>query len=90
MNYHALLTHHINKSGWSMREISRRCKERDVNVSQSYLSQLCRGVVNPASDKVNKELGNVLSIVTDIEPNELVIASYKMKIPVEILELITN
>jgi transcriptional regulator with XRE-family HTH domain len=88
--YHELLKKAVGESGWSMREISRRCKEKGVGLSQGYLSQLCRKEVPPASDKANTALGEVLSLVTDLKPEELIVASYREKIPSDVLEVIAH
>lgn len=86
MNYQELLNTAVKDSGWSMREIAKRCTKNGLNISQSYLSQLCKGDAPPASDKVNRMLGNVLSVVTSIDPDDLIIAAYREKIPPDILE----
>lgn len=75
----------ITESGWSMREIARRCTKNGVNLSQPYLSKLCTGEIPPASDKVNKILGNILSVVSSISEDDLLIAAYLEKIPDDIL-----
>lgn len=83
LKYSDLLYKTIRNSGWSMREVARRC-----NISQSYLSLLCNGEAPPASDDVNQILGETLSQVTDIETDELIVAAYLEKIPTEILDKI--
>jgi transcriptional regulator with XRE-family HTH domain len=86
MTYHEMLKVAVKESGWSMREIARRCTKNGVNVSQPYLSKLCTGEMAPASDKVNKVLGKVLSVVSNISEDDLIIAAYLEKIPEDILE----
>lgn len=85
MNYHELLKYAIDKSGLSHREIVRKCAEEGLDISQSYLSLLSRGDASPASDKINGILGKVLSTITDINPDDLIIASYRHKIPADVL-----
>ncbi|WP_407270003.1 hypothetical protein [Radiobacillus sp. PE A8.2] len=86
MNYHEMLKLAIKESGWSMREIARRCTEDGVNLSQPYLSKLCTGEIPPASDKVNKILGKILSVVSDISKDDLLVAAYVEKIPADVLK----
>ncbi len=81
LKYSDLLYKTIRESGWSMREVARRC-----DISQSYLSLLCNGEAPPASDETNRVLGKVLSPVTDIEKDEFLIAAYLEKIPSEVLD----
>lgn len=89
MSYHELLKKCISESGWSMREISKRCGSLGTSVSQVYLSQLSRGEVSPASDKVNKTLGVVLSQVVQMDKDELYFEAYKQKIPRDVIERIS-
>ncbi|WP_075982607.1 helix-turn-helix domain-containing protein [Bacillus massilinigeriensis] len=84
--YHLILKSAVKESGWSMREISRRCKKNGVSLSQPYLSKLCTGEVPPPSDKLNKVLGELLSTVSSVTKDELLVAAYIERIPKEVLQ----
>ncbi|WP_276918274.1 hypothetical protein [Aneurinibacillus aneurinilyticus] len=86
LSYQKLLADSIEKSGFSMRKISRICSERGLPISQSYLSQLSRGEVPPASDKINVFLGEVFSELIGIEQDVFLIEAYREKIPPEVLK----
>ncbi|OME23386.1 hypothetical protein [Paenibacillus odorifer] len=86
MSYKKILSRSIKESGWSMREIARRCTNKGVNLSQGYLSKLINEDIPPASDKINLVLGEVLSPVTSIEFDELYIEAYKDRIPKRVLD----
>lgn len=84
--YHMILKSAVKESGWSMREISRRCKKIGVSLSQSYLSKLCTGEVPPPSDKLNVVLGELLSTVSSVTKDKLLVAAYKERIPEAVLQ----
>lgn len=85
MTYQEILKRGIKESGWSMREIARRCTNGGVKVSQGYLSKLCNEDIPPASDPINKALGQLLSQVSNIDPDSLYISAYRKRIPADVL-----
>lgn len=80
-----MLKYAVSESGWSMREVARRCTSSGVNLSQGYLSRLINDSIPPASDPINKALGKVLSPVSNIDPDALYIEAYKERIPSDVL-----
>lgn len=90
MVYHEILDNAIKKSKISMRTLCRLSAAKGVPISQGYLSQLCRGEVPPASDKINLSLGNILAEITDVNAEEILVAAYRERIPPEILKKLLN
>lgn len=90
MKYSELLRGAVVESGWSYSHIVERCKSHGTSVSRSYLSKLCTGSMPPPSDEVNKALVLVLSPVTSLTHERLVLAKYKEIIPDEVLEAIAS
>lgn len=82
VRYHDLLDKYISDSRLSLREIARRCHKKGLGIDHSYISKLKRNVMPPASDKVNEILANVLGA----DPDALLIAAYREKIPANIVE----
>lgn len=86
IKYHRLLDQYISDSGLSLREIARQCFERGLEIDHSYISKLRRGVMPPASDKVNRVLATVLGG----DPDALILAAYQEKIPPSVLKKLAN
>lgn len=86
MKYHRILEKYISDSGLSLREIARQCLEKGLDIDHSYISKLKRNVMPPASDKVNKVLAEVLGS----DPEALVDAAYREKIPANVLKRLTG
>lgn len=90
ISYHEILSKAVRDSGLSMREICKLSANQGVKISQGYISQLCRGEVSPASDRVNKALACILSKTSDLTEEELIVAAYRVKIPEEILKVLIS
>lgn len=84
--YSDLLEQFIKNCGISHREVSRRTKEKGVSVSQPYISQLVNGDVNPPSEEVSR----ILAEVTNGDADELIMAGYVEKAPIEIKNIIAQ
>lgn len=82
MRYHALLEKYISESGLSLRKIAGLCNKKGLGINYSYISKLKNNALPPASDKVNKILAEVLGG----NPEELIVAAYREKIPANILK----
>lgn len=84
MNYAELIKHHIGNSGMSYQNIADMMKKKGVKLDRSYISMLKNGTKNPASDKVNIALAEVLGI----DPPTLRIAAVREKISPDLYQLI--
>lgn len=81
MEYSQIIKGHIKSSGKSLRKIARECAALGVPISPTYISKLKNGRHAPPSDKVNMTLAKVLGC----NQEELLLASYRQKIPGDVL-----
>lgn len=86
MKYHELLASYIKKSGYTLEEISRKLKDKEISVTREHLSRLRNGKVPPATDELNRSLAEV----THGDPQELILSAYIEKAPVEVKKLLIN
>jgi len=82
LKYHEILSELIKKSGKNLKNIANECQGRGIRVDASYISKLQTAKKPPASDRLNRILAEVLGG----DPEALVVAAYREKIPTEILE----
>ena len=61
MDYYQMLNRAIAESGYSLRQISRKCQEEGLSITPSYISQLKNGKLPPPSWEVTKALSKVLN-----------------------------
>jgi len=59
MAYRELLSRMIEKSGLSLREISRRCNQKGQKIDASYISKLQTGKQITASEEINRIIAEV-------------------------------
>lgn len=59
MSYSQMLSEIIEESGLSLRQISRRCSDLELNITPSYISQLKNGKLPPPSEEVSLVLAKV-------------------------------
>lgn len=78
MQYRTLLKKYIDRSGLSLREISRRCKARNTPVSQAYISKLLNGDTTLIP---SEEISRALAEITGGDPDKLVMTAYIEKAP---------
>ncbi|MFA5527344.1 MAG: S24 family peptidase [Peptostreptococcales bacterium] len=78
MNYANILDQMISDSGLSLRNITKRCKELDCNITPSYISQLKNGKLSPPSEDVSTKLSIVCG---EKNPTKLVFQGYLEKAP---------
>ncbi|KIL45730.1 LexA family transcriptional regulator [Jeotgalibacillus soli] len=86
MRYNDLLNKYIKQSQLSLREISRRSKDKGHSVSQAYISQLLKGDTPPPS----KEVSIVIAEITGGDPDNLLLAAYLEKAPDHMKEFFNN
>lgn len=67
----------IDKSGYTLREISKKCSEYGVKVVPSYISKLQTGKQPPASDEINIAIAKACGE----HPGELLYEGYMVKAP---------
>lgn len=53
MNYSEMLTQIVEESELSLRQISKRCSDLNLNITPSYISQLKNGKLPPPSEEVS-------------------------------------
>lgn len=83
MKYYAnLLSKHIDDSGLTLKEISKKLSDQGLSVDSSYISRLKTGVKPPASENITRALAKVLNC----NPEKLVFAGYLDKAPDDIRE----
>ena len=83
MNYSQLLDKAIKESGLSLRQIEKRCKDMDLNITPSYISQLKNGKLPPPRPEVTSTLVKVLQTRDE---TQLIFQSYFDKAPSVIKE----
>jgi transcriptional regulator with XRE-family HTH domain len=86
MSYRLILAEAIEKSGRTLKEITTRCKESGVKITESYISQLRSGKQSSPSSEITEALSDVLNINHEI----LEIESYLDKAPEVFLEFLTR
>ena len=64
--YKDLLSCYIRKSGLSLRQIARRCRDRGQHIDSSYISKLQNGHLPPPSEDVSRVLADVLGGNSDV------------------------
>ncbi|MEH7108230.1 hypothetical protein [Bacillus sp. JJ1764] len=77
MKYSELLSEYIEKSGFSLGELSLRLKNKNLKADRSYLSKLKNGAKPPASDELNRSIAEI----TGGDPKTLIWAAHLEKIP---------
>ncbi|WP_342556645.1 XRE family transcriptional regulator [Lysinibacillus sp. FSL P4-0201] len=82
MKYSDILRKSIIESDLSLAQITRRLEKKGVNIDKSYLSKLQNGKINPAGERINDAISEVLGI----DKLELKVAAYREKIPKDVLE----
>ncbi|WP_079914705.1 hypothetical protein [Paenibacillus sp. 32352] len=80
MKYHELLSRYIEESKLSLGELVLRLKNRDIDITKSYISKLKNGNKPPASEEITRALAEV----TGGDPDALVMAAYIDKAPTEV------
>jgi len=81
-----MLNDAIDKSGLSLREVSRRCSDFGVNVTHSYISQLKSGKQSSPSSEITEAIASAL----DIDPNLLLIEKYLEDAPLVLRKYLEN
>ena len=78
MVYAKMLDEMIRKSGLSLRQITKRCRDLNYEITPSYISQLKNGKLPPPSEEISKALA---SVCEDKNPMKLVFQGYLEKAP---------
>lgn len=84
MTYASLLKKSIEEADLSLRQISRRLKQRGIKLDPAILSKMKNGKMPPAKDHVNIALAEVLGI----DAEKLRVVAVKETIPPELFMLI--
>lgn len=84
MSYKVILSDAIDKSGLTLKEISKLCKDHGVKITESYISQLRSGKLTTPSTEISEALAHALNI----NPEILVIESYLDKAPEVLIEFL--
>ncbi len=78
--YFHLLSHHIQQSGLTLRQIAKRCRDLHHSIDPSYISKLQTGQLPPPSEEVSQTLAKVLNA----DAEELIYLGYIEKAPLVI------
>lgn len=78
MNYAQMLDQMIESSELSLRQISKRCSDLNLNITPSYISQLKNGKLPPPSEEVSLVLAKVCGFK---DQSKLVFQGYLEKAP---------
>lgn len=81
MDYGQLVDKYIKDSGLSLGEIAKRMQdEKGIKIDRSYISKLRNNPKYPASEEINRALAEI----TGGDPEELILAGYYEKAPIEV------
>lgn len=83
MNYAEMLNQIIDQSGLSLRQIAKRCKELDLSITPSYISQLKNAKLPPPTEEVSLTIAKVCG---SKKQAELVFQGYMEKAPAMVKE----
>jgi transcriptional regulator with XRE-family HTH domain len=83
MSYAMMLDLMIKESGFSLRQISKRCNDLNLKITPSYISQLKNGKLPPPSEEVSLTLAKVCGSSKQVN---LVFQGYMEKAPALVRE----